>query len=116
MIEPSLIFGTITATGTFITIAVIVWNDGRTKGQIKQQIIALQADVTRQNINDSALSDKIAHTVDKADCIRAHDDLNTTISGVNERLNTYLSERQQSEDRILAAIRQQPQRIVRERR
>lgn len=89
--EISLIFGVITAAGTIVTILVVIWNDGKTKGEIKQQITALQKDVIRQNGDGSYLSKKIERKVDKDDCIRLHAELTT--------------DRQQSEDRIISAIK-----------
>lgn len=96
--DTTLIFGIITAAGTFITIAVIIWNDGKTKGEIKQQITALQKDVIRQNGDGSQLSEKVERKVEKDDCIRIHDQLTISITEL-------LSERQQSEERIITAIR-----------
>lgn len=115
-LEPSLIFGIITAAGTFITIFVVIWNDGKTKGEIRQQITALQADVTRQNGNGSHLSDKVERMVEKDDCIRIHSDLTTSISEINGRFTNLSSERQQSEDRILTAIKKHQPTQKRERR
>jgi len=103
-LEPSLIFGIITAAGTVITILVIIWNDGKTKGEIKQQIVNLQKDVIRQNGDGSELSEKVENKVEKDDCIRLHTDLNTSISGMNNRFTELLKQRSESEDRIITAI------------
>lgn len=102
--EPSLIFGIITATGTVITIAVIIWNDGKTKGEIKQQITALKADVLRQNGNGSLLSEKVNGKVEKDDCVRIHAELATQITGIHVRIDDLYAQRQESENRILTAI------------
>ena len=103
--EPSLIFGIFTAAGTVITILVVIWNDGKTKGEIKQQITALQANVIRQNGDGSQLSEKVERKVEKDDCIRVHANLDTSITEISGRFTELLNERQQSEDRILAAIK-----------
>lgn len=107
--DTTLIFGIITAAGTFITIFVIIWNDGKTKGEIKEQIVALQKDVIRQNGDGSQLSEKVELKVDKDDCIRVHADLTTYISEIN-------SGRQQSEERIITAIRKRRTAPVRLRK
>jgi len=104
-LEPSLIFGIITAAGTISTILVVIWNNGRNRGEIKQQITALQADVIRQNGTDSHLLEKVEHKVEKNDCIRVHAELATQITGVHTRIDDLYTQRQQSEDRIITAIR-----------
>ncbi len=104
-VDSSLIFGVITAAGTISTILIVIWNDGKTKGEIKQQITALQKDVIRQNGNGSHLSEKVELKVDRDDCIRVQAELSAQITGVHGRIDDLYSQRQESEDRILAAIR-----------
>lgn len=107
--EPSIIFGTITAAGTIVTILVVIWNDGRTKGEIKQQITALQKDVLRQNGNGSDLAGKVEHIiinkVEKGDCNHLHTELSNQITCVHGRIDDLYTQRQESENRILTAIR-----------
>jgi len=84
-LEPSMIFGIITAAGTACTILVIIWNDGKTKGEIRQQIIALQKDVLRQNGTDASII--------------------KSIEKINGRFTDIVLDSQSSEERILAAIK-----------
>ena len=104
MIEPTLMFGIITAGGTLVTIAVVVWNNGKRMGTLTGQITALQADVTRQNGNTDTLFKQVGDKVSKPDCDRTHDGLIRTISEINTHLLELHTQREQSEIRILSAI------------
>jgi len=108
-LEPSLVFVIITAAGTACTILVVIWNNGKNRGVINGQIEKLQADVTRQNGNGSDLSEKVERNliqkVEKDDCSRVHAELSTQIKDVHGRIDDLYTQRQLSEDRILAAIK-----------
>jgi hypothetical protein len=105
-IEPSIVFSIITAIGTTCTILVIIWNSGKTIGEIKTHIVSLQKDIVRQNGTGSDLLGKVERNmkekVERDDCIRIHADLAKSISEL-------YSQRQLSEERILAAIRKRKQ-------